>query len=164
MIVHNTSGVPSVSELVDSDTCPRPTTGSFAWMDFIRAGRVKGSVALSRCTTTHPLYARFTHILGASVSKTTMRPNPRRVRKDLASKPLTELRQRARKINPDDVRKMFLNTAYAGQTIDTILEEARAGPPARGMPSPPIQRTIMLMIVRTFIQRTFRAHALRRLH
>ena len=61
---------------------------------------------------------------------------PRRVRKDLASRPLTELRQRARKINPDDVRKMFLNTAYAGQTIDTILEEARAGPPARGMPLP----------------------------
>jgi hypothetical protein len=36
-----------------------------------------GSVALSLCTTTHPLYTRFTKRFGASVSETTMRPNPK---------------------------------------------------------------------------------------
>jgi hypothetical protein len=38
---------------------------------------VQGSVALLRCTTTHPLHTRFTTIIGASISEPTMRPNPR---------------------------------------------------------------------------------------
>ena len=33
------------------------------------------SVALSLCTTAHPLYTRFANIFGASISETTMRPN-----------------------------------------------------------------------------------------
>jgi hypothetical protein len=36
-----------------------------------------GSVALSLCTTAHPLYTGFANIFGASISETTMRPNPR---------------------------------------------------------------------------------------
>ena len=36
-----------------------------------------GSVALSLCTTAHPLHTRFANIFGASVPETTMRPNPR---------------------------------------------------------------------------------------
>jgi hypothetical protein len=42
------------------------------------AGRAEGSVALSLCLTAHPLYTRFTKIIGTSISVTTMRPNPRR--------------------------------------------------------------------------------------
>jgi hypothetical protein len=36
-----------------------------------------GSVALSLCAATHPLYTRFTNVFGASISETAMRPNPR---------------------------------------------------------------------------------------
>ena len=32
---------------------------------------------MSLCTTAHPLHTRFTNISGASVSETTVRPNPR---------------------------------------------------------------------------------------
>ena len=35
-------------------------------------------LALSLCTTVHPLHTRFTDIFGTSISETTMRPNPRR--------------------------------------------------------------------------------------
>ena len=34
-------------------------------------------VALSLCTTVHPFYTKFAKILGASISETTIRPNPR---------------------------------------------------------------------------------------
>jgi Ca2+-binding EF-hand superfamily protein len=37
----------------------------------------QGSVALSLCTTAHPLCTRFANILGASISEATMRPNPK---------------------------------------------------------------------------------------
>jgi hypothetical protein len=43
----------------------------------VRRGPVRGSVALSLCTTDHQLYARFTNIFDGSISETTMRPNPR---------------------------------------------------------------------------------------
>ena len=33
---------------------------------------------MSLCTTTHPLYTRFTKIMGTSISEATMRPNPTR--------------------------------------------------------------------------------------
>jgi hypothetical protein len=36
------------------------------------------SVALSLCTTAHPLHTRIANIFGTSISETTMRPNPRR--------------------------------------------------------------------------------------
>jgi hypothetical protein len=36
----------------------------------------QGSVALSCCTTAHPLYTRLTMIIGASTSEAAMRPNP----------------------------------------------------------------------------------------
>ena len=36
----------------------------------------EGSVALSLCTTAHPLRARITKMLRASVFETTVRPNP----------------------------------------------------------------------------------------
>jgi hypothetical protein len=36
-----------------------------------------GSVELSLRTNAHPLYTSFTNIFGASISKATMRPNPR---------------------------------------------------------------------------------------
>jgi hypothetical protein len=36
---------------------------------------LQGSVALSLCTTDHPLHTRFTNIFGASVSEATMRPH-----------------------------------------------------------------------------------------
>ena len=39
--------------------------------------RDEGSVALSLCTSAHPLYTRFANIFGASISEPTMRPNPR---------------------------------------------------------------------------------------
>ena len=53
---------------------PRTRTGASAR----RATRSAwGSVALSRCTTAHPLYTRSTNIFGASVSEAVMRPNPR---------------------------------------------------------------------------------------
>ena len=50
--------------------CSRPS-GSPAG----RSGCV--SAALSLCAATHPLHTKFTNILGASISETTMRPNPR---------------------------------------------------------------------------------------
>jgi hypothetical protein len=37
----------------------------------------QGAVAFSLCTTAHPLYTRFANIFGASISETTIRPNPR---------------------------------------------------------------------------------------
>jgi hypothetical protein len=37
----------------------------------------EGSVALSLCTSAHPIYTRFANIFGASISEPTMRPNPR---------------------------------------------------------------------------------------
>jgi hypothetical protein len=37
---------------------------------------VQGSIVLQLCTTVHPLHAGFMERLGASVSATTMRPNP----------------------------------------------------------------------------------------
>ena len=37
----------------------------------------RGPIALSLCTTAHPLYTRFTNIIGASIFEPTMRPNPR---------------------------------------------------------------------------------------
>ena len=68
-----------VSNVINSDTCPRPTTGSprccrcsprpWRW--------AQGSVALSLCTAAHPLYTRIANIFGASIYETTMRPNPR---------------------------------------------------------------------------------------
>jgi hypothetical protein len=36
----------------------------------------RAAVALSLCTTAHPLYTRFTNIFGTSISEATMRPNP----------------------------------------------------------------------------------------
>ena len=42
----------------------------------------KGSVALSLCTTSHPLHTKLTSIFGACVSETTMRLDPRRHRRD----------------------------------------------------------------------------------
>jgi hypothetical protein len=41
------------------------------------ARSTQGSVALSLCTSAHPLHTRFTKIIGASISEPTMRPNPR---------------------------------------------------------------------------------------
>ena len=43
-----------------------------------RAARpAAGSAALSSCDIFHPLHTGFTQIIGASISETTMRPNPR---------------------------------------------------------------------------------------
>jgi hypothetical protein len=42
-----------------------------------RQGRAWGSVALSLCTTAHPLYTGIANIFGASIPEATMRPNPR---------------------------------------------------------------------------------------
>ena len=42
--------------------------------------RTSGSVALSLCTTAHPLYTRIASIFGASTSEAIMRPNPRQTR------------------------------------------------------------------------------------
>ena len=39
-----------------------------------------GLVALSLCTTAHPLYTVIANTFGASISQTTTRPNPRRAR------------------------------------------------------------------------------------
>jgi hypothetical protein len=36
-----------------------------------------GSLALSRCTTAHPLHTRFTNVFGIYISETRVRPNPR---------------------------------------------------------------------------------------
>jgi hypothetical protein len=44
--------------------------------DEVCPGRAQGSVALSLCTTAHPLHTRFTEVFGASISETTMRANP----------------------------------------------------------------------------------------
>ena len=44
-----------------------------------------GSVALSLCTTTHPLYTRSTNIFGTSISIATMRPDPRSHSQGLAA-------------------------------------------------------------------------------
>jgi hypothetical protein len=41
-------------------------------------GHVQGSVALSVCTTVHPLHTRVANMLGASISKVATRPNLRR--------------------------------------------------------------------------------------
>jgi hypothetical protein len=41
-----------------------------------RRARGQGSVALSLCTNAHPLHTRFLNTFGASIFKTTMRPNP----------------------------------------------------------------------------------------
>ena len=38
---------------------------------------IQGSVALPPCTTARPLHTRYATIFGASVSKSTMRPNPK---------------------------------------------------------------------------------------
>jgi hypothetical protein len=46
------------------------------------------TVASSRCTTAHPLHARFAKKVGASISEITMRPNPT-MRMDLSG-PLLE--------------------------------------------------------------------------
>jgi hypothetical protein len=43
----------------------------------LRARSELGSVALSLCNTARPLHTRFTKIVGASISETTVRPNPR---------------------------------------------------------------------------------------
>ena len=45
--------------------------------DEARGGADQGSVALSLCTTAHPLYTKFANIFGTSVSKATMRPDLR---------------------------------------------------------------------------------------
>jgi hypothetical protein len=42
-------------------------------------GSSQGSAALSLCSTGDPLYTRFAKRVGASISETTMRPNPRLV-------------------------------------------------------------------------------------
>ena len=64
-----------------------------AWQVIGRAGELgarltQGSVALSLCTTAHPLHPRFTNIFGDAMSEATMRPNPRLT-------PLDELLARA---------------------------------------------------------------------
>jgi hypothetical protein len=45
-----------------------------------------GSVAFSLCTTVHPLHTRFAKRIGAPVSETTMRPNPRWTRTTLTTR------------------------------------------------------------------------------
>jgi hypothetical protein len=40
------------------------------------AGWTQGSAAFSLCTTTHPLHARSTEIIGTAVSEPTLQPNP----------------------------------------------------------------------------------------
>jgi hypothetical protein len=52
----------------------------------LRQRREEGSVALSRCTTAHPLHTGFANIFDASVSEATLRPNPRQ--EPLASVPV----------------------------------------------------------------------------
>ena len=46
---------------------------------FVQRSVSVSTVALSLCTATHPLHTRFAMVFGASVSGTTMRPNPRSV-------------------------------------------------------------------------------------
>jgi hypothetical protein len=41
------------------------------------AGFSSGSVALSLCTTAHPIHTRFSNIFGISISESAMPPNPR---------------------------------------------------------------------------------------
>ena len=74
-----------MSELVNSDTCPRPTTKGkpaeyeLDWAVTMRTDTLRrlprGSVALSLCTTAHP--RDTTNVFGASISEATMRLNPR---------------------------------------------------------------------------------------
>ena len=40
------------------------------------SGRRSGAVALSLCTTAHPLHTRFAKRIGTSISEATMRPKP----------------------------------------------------------------------------------------
>ena len=47
-------------------------------IDVAQTVRAWGWVALSLCTTAHPLHTRFANIFGTSVSEATMRPDPRR--------------------------------------------------------------------------------------
>jgi hypothetical protein len=42
----------------------------------LRAAELWSAVALSLCTTAHPLHTRSTNIFGTTFSETTMRPNP----------------------------------------------------------------------------------------
>jgi hypothetical protein len=73
------------SELVKSDTCPRPTTGGRD-LDRARADRNRdraqegragrGSVARPLRATAHPLCIRFAKVFGASGSEAAMRPDP----------------------------------------------------------------------------------------
>ena len=49
------------------------------------AGHGEGSVALSLCTTAHPLHTRFAKTIGTAIAKVTMRPNPRHGDQTLAN-------------------------------------------------------------------------------
>ena len=52
---------------------------------------------MSLCTAAHPLYTRFTNMFGASISETTMRPNPkvRQLRVELEASQVAGVRARA---------------------------------------------------------------------
>ena len=57
---------------------PRPPAAAIteAELTALHARLEQGSVALSLCAPTHPIYTRFTNLFGASVFEATMRPHP----------------------------------------------------------------------------------------
>ena len=88
--------------------------------------QVGGSVALSLCTTAHPLHTRFTKIIGTSISEATMRPNAGR--RALARADVAGLGEPHRGERPAAVRR-------GGGGAALHAERAGAAAAGRGRPS-----------------------------
>ena len=113
-----------------SPASPVPGTTSTSVLGSGEPSSTYGSVALSRCTTAHPLHTRSTKIFGASIkfSEATMRPNPTSTSYS-SSVGLSGVSTQS-----------FITTALVACTISSSPSVGRAPPsrgPRRHVPFPP---------------------------